>query len=1251
MLGNTTVGDEDHEESTMPRNRRSLDIPTTSCTGPHQQNSISNVFNIESFDNSKIPWTRWIERFEGALDIFNVSEDKKVRYLLHYMGPETYDVICDKLTPKSPNTEQYEVLVKLLQEFYDPAPLEIAEIFRFHRRKQEEGENIQDFLKSLQKLSIHCNFGNYLTTAIRNQFVFGLFSVQIQNRLLETRNLTLDRAVEVAVAMELSARNTAEFHSQKEGNLLAFSSQSKENKNILQKSFCFRCGDKNHFANNCKKTNLLCSFCHRKGHLQKVCRKVSNTNTFQFESQDVIQDIVALESEQDMFREKFIQSFIVDNKKIEFLVDSGAAVTVMGKRQFDLLFPNSVVQSTNLKLISYCQNSLTVLGFYPCKVKFRNTNYCLNLYVVACDREPLVGREWIRQIKLNLFDNVNNISPKCSDIFEEFSRKYANVFCTGIGKFKGIQVRLVLKENVIPSFFKARPIPFSLMAKADEEIEKLVSEGILTKVNRSEWATPIVPVVKSNGSIRICGDFRLTVNKNLKVDNHPLPTVDELFHSLAGGQKFTKLDLSQAYLHMEVHPDDRHLLTLNTHKGLYECNRLMFGISSAPAIFQREMEILLKGIPGVSVYLDDIKVTGETDAIHLERLHQVFERLSSHDLHINKEKSIFFADKIEYCGYIIDSRGIHKIPAKINTIIDAPQPKDKTQLRSFLGLINYYGRFLKNLSTILFPLTRLLHKNSKFVWSRECEQSFKNVKQIIAESDFLTHFDSKLPLILATDASPYGVGAVLSHKFPDGSERPIQFASQTLSLTQQKYSQIDREAYGIIFGVRKFYQYLFGNRFTLITDHKPLLQIFSLHKTLPTLTATRMQHYAIYLQSFNYDIQYRSSKEHGNADFCSRLPLQSETLIQFDALDLFEIKQIETLPVSFSQIAYYTERDKLLQPLLDGLKTGKEIQSALRFGIPQTEFSLQQGCLIRGVRVVIPKFLQSQILEELHTAHFGITKMKNLARGYCWWSGIDHDIEKLVNECLQCKKIQNNPTTVPVHSWEETSFPFERVHIDYMTYGGQPYFILVDAFSRWPEVYLTHDMSSKTTIKICREIFSRFGMPKYIVSDNGRQFLSHEFKEFLRNNGIKQKLTAPYHPATNGLAERFVQTIKQAIRATNSSSHDREKELYKILLQFRKMPHTATNKSPSALIFNREIRSRLDVIKPEGDSIHDNVSRIPKHCNVRTYELNTRIMVRNYSDSEKWVFGLIIRRLGNLHYLIKLDDGRVCKRHVNQLRS
>ena len=302
------------------------------------------------------------------------------------------------------------------------------------------------------------------------------------------------------------------------------------------------------------------------------------------------------------------------------------------------------------------------------------------------------------------------------------------------------------------------------------------ASGVLRKVNYAEWAAPIVPVPKKDGTIRICGDYKVTVNPYLHVDQYPLPKPSDLMACLTGGQKFSKLDLSAAYQQILLDDESAKLLTINTHQGLYEFSRLPFGVASAPAVFQKAMDGILQGIPHCICYLDDILVIGRSDAEHLQNLEKVLQHLQEQGVRL-KEKCSFFQDSVEYLGHTINAKGIHTTNKKVKAILDALSPRNLSELRSFLGLLNYYSRFLPNITATLHPLHTLLRAGQPWMWSQNCEAAFQAAKEAVVGTPILAHYNPDLPISLAGNASAYGVGAVISHTMQDGTERPLAFAS------------------------------------------------------------------------------------------------------------------------------------------------------------------------------------------------------------------------------------------------------------------------------------------------------------------------------------------------------------------------------------------------------------------------------------------------------------------------------------------
>lgn len=1249
-------------------------------------NHVAQVsFVFEHYDPAKSTFTRWLDRLEETFNTFDVPENSRKSRLIYYMGQDIYNKLCDKISPEKPQDKTYKEITEILEKHYNPKPLEIVETYKFRLRVQNENEKVQDFLISLRKLAVNCGFKEHLQRALRDQFTFGLRDKRILHRLLEEKDLTVDKALEIAIGMELSSDGTTMINKKPSNNSAAASevhavhhaSSTKSSKNKKKaKNFaenkstqCYRCGASSHLANACKFKDVSCRYCKILGHLEKMCLKKKNENvskksdsnngksshtTNYIEKLDV-EEIFHVRTQD--FKSKFTIELRVEDCKVKFEVDTGSAVSILNDEDRKKFFNNFTLQATDTKLISYCNTEISVRGFITIKVFYRNLQKNLKLYIVQGSRLPILGREWICRLGLdlnNLYElSVNFVDKPSLNVLgeiEKFKVKYAKVFDGSLKEgIQNYKAKIQLKPDAKPVFQKYRQVPFAIKPLVEKELNALVESGVLVKVDHSEWATPIVPILKGKGKVRICGDYKTTLNPRILIDSHPLPTLDELAEEMVDGEKYTKLDLFKAYYQMTIDENTQNLLTLSTHLGLFRPTRIVNGIASGPAVWQRFIEMVLCGIPGVKALSDDVRVTGKTAAEHLQNLERVLQRFEKYNLKLNLEKCEFFQDEIEYCGVIISKNGMRKIRDKCEAIEEMPFPKNKDEVRSFIGFVNYYGRFIKDLSSKLYPITNLLKDGVKFKFDKRCEKAFKQIKEEVQSERILVHYDPKLPLVMATDASPVGVSAVLSHRFPDGTERPIKYASQTLSPTQQNYSQIDREAYGVIFGVKKFYRFLFGRHFILQVDNRPLSQIFSPSKSLPTLATTRMQHYAIFLQSYDYEVEWRNSKSHANADCLSRLPIPVTSGFDLDVCDVFEINQIETLPLKVADLKEVTMRDKSVKVLIHGLSTGQIVNYQDRFGIDQTEFTLQSGCLMRGIRVYVPESLRKRVLNELHSTHFGVVRMKSLARGYCWWPGIDKDIEELAKDCRSCALFKPNPEKVPIHTWEAVHEPFQRVHVDFAgEFMGRYFFVLVDAYTKWPEVIEMKTITAGATITVCHDIFTHFGFPSMIVSDNGPQFTSTEFQEYCARYGITHRTGAPYHPATNGQAERMIQTVKNKLKTLVEEHRDTSKlklELGNILLDYRKTIHPATSKSPSQLFLGRQIRSRLDLLKPANE-IRDTPEL------KKSFSVGEKVQVRDYFDNKvKWKFGTILDKIGKLLYSVELEDGRTWRRHVDQIRS
>lgn len=1025
---------------------------------------------------------------------------------------------------------------------------------------------------------------------------------------------------------------------------------------------CLRCGRNNHTTKECKisHSKLHCNSCQKDGHIEKVCittltkkprhsvkaidDEYPASQTFGIGKIDIC-DIFDLDATDT---EKFVTTLLIEGKPQTFEVDSGAARTLLPKYLFDQLeLAHTKLQAPDIRFRSYTGDIFDPIGFAEVKVEYNTRTSTEKLYVVSNNFSPVVGRVWIRRLQITLAHSEssrtlsNEIKLVQSDpeqLIQRMEHKFGKIFEQSVGSLPQHKGSLQLRPNAKPSYVKPRTLPFALRKTVETDLLKLADEGILTKIDHSDWASPLVVVPKPDGSLRLCVDYKTTVNPQLRDSHHPIPRIDETLHKLRGARFFCKLDLFKAYWHIPMDEESAMIQTISTHLGTFRINRLSQGIKTAPSIFHCILDQLLAPLTGVTAYFDDIIVFGNTIDECYHRLDSCLQVLQNNNLHLNRTKCVFFSQKITYLGYVIEHNKISKSPTKVSSILEAPRPKNIEDVRRFLGLVTYYSKFIPNASSITYPIRQLLLKNCKFFWSAKCESAFLRLKREIASDQVLTPYHPELPLRLACDASPYGIAAVLSHVI-NGDERPIAFISRSLTQAESQYSQLDREALAIVFAVGKFFQYLYGRHFELLTDNRPLIRIFH-PSNVPPMTAGRLLRYAVFLRGFEYTIRHRSAEAHKNVDYLSRAPLPVShngidvTLSkEADQIEIETICQISSLDITSHSLAQESATDAEIQPIITQLKNGTN----------DTRYSLNKGVLFRDDRVYIPTSLRTSILNELHSTHSGIVRMKRLARRYCYWPGIDSDIEKLVRSCSACAANQKQPSRIDTHTWEVPVSNFERVHMDYAgPVHGYNIFILIDAKSKWPEVRLTHSApTSASTIEFLQDIFATHGFPAQLVSDNAAIFTSAEFSAYCRKCGIAQHFIAPGHPATNGQAERFVQTLKHTLKSCLDSSNAPLPILVRnILFRYRATPLNS-GKSPAELYLHRPLRIQLDALRPLQKSPNSNKSPVKRH-----FIVGERVQARL---GNKWELGKITACLGSLHYKVQLDSGFCTKKHVNQL--
>ncbi|GBP59580.1 Uncharacterized protein K02A2.6 [Eumeta japonica] len=638
----------------------------------------------------------------------------------------------------------------------------------------------------------------------------------------------------------------------------------------------------------------------------------------------------------------------------------------MSNTFYTAYFKHQALSRINGSLRCYDGSPITPRGSCSLSVTYRGRTKQIKFYIIdnGCHVQPapILGRDFMSEFNLGISEMkyIDNPVIEETSVAKILMNKFPAVFSNKLGKLNKFKVQLQLKPDAKPIFFKPRPVPFALKPKVDEALDKLIETGILKSVNYSDYATPITPVLKSDGTVRVCGDYSVTLNKVLHIDRYPLPRIEELFARLHEGKEFSKLDLSMAYMQLELTEDSQPLTCINTHRGLFQFTRLVFGLSSAPAIFQKTMERILAGIEGICIFLDDFLISGRNKDTHRKRLNEVLNRLQE-------------------AG----------------------------------------------------PFARFAKMGAKWMWSEAHQSAFETVKRALESELALAHYDPRLSTVLTVDASPTGLGRVGAAA--GGRLREVAFASRALTPSERVYSQIQKEATAIIFGVKKFHQYLYGRAdpFVLKTDHKPLLSIFGNKKGIPEMTANRLQRYALFLSAYNYTVQYVRSANNV-ADYLSRSHPQARAAADGSGAG--------TCAASVD--------------VEDG-----EINSYLHF-ISSND---QSSITIKEIKV------ETQNDPMLHSV---VNFIRNDATSRAQWARAAR-------------------ATVGTRS-----FGYAKCGHIYARQGGT-HLVVVDAHSKWVEwAPLADGAGTEPVLRRLSEMLGRFGLPRTIVTDNATPFTSARFRRY-----------------------------------------------------------------------------------------------------------------------------------------------------------
>ena len=769
--------------------------------------------------------------------------------------------------------------------------------------------------------------------------------------------------------------------------------------------------------------------------------------------------------------------------------------------------------------------------------------------------------------------------------------------------------------------------PHTEVKHEGEMIDKLLEQGVI-RPSCSDWASPTVIVSKKDGTARFCVDYR-RLNAVTVKDCYPLPRQDDTFDRLSPNKMhfISSLDCKDGYYHIPMSPNSIKKTAFTSQHGLFEFVVMPFGVTGGPSTYQRMMDVLMSGLrfECVMVYLDDLIVFSNSFEKHLNDLEQVFKRLASANIKLKGSKCQFLKDEISFLGHIVSKEGISVDPVKVQKLLDLPIPKTLRELRAFIGLASYYRRFIPGFATISAPLNRLTKKGVSIdSWNSVCTEAFNSLKHALISAPVLRSPDFTRQFTVYTDASEYGIGGILAQHDDDNNEYVVCYASRTMTKAERNYTVTEKEALAVVYALRHFRPYLYGVTFRLVTDHSALRWLLDQKHA-----EGRIARWQLLLRDYDFTIEHRRGTQHGNADAMSRLVIPVSDCEDEIALTS-AVHAVNSQPVDedaeqvvsappLIDLSRCQAEDKYLSAVLHFLSTQRVPEDEELARLCQLEdwdavFMMEENGVVKRVvkpkggermqLIAVPEFgnLRQTLLTQFHdsplSGHLGFDRtLDRIQRSY-WWPNMKSSVLNFVASCRQCatKKIIRHKKGIPLMHQETPGEPMQSIAMDIL--GPLPVtkrnnrFVIVftDRFSRFVEIEALQDQEAATVADaFVKCILLRHGAPRVLLSDRGSNFLSGLMKEIYKRLSIDKRQTTAYHPAGNGLVERFNSTLLNIISMyVNSLQKNWDELLSFAAFSYNTSQHSTTKLSPFFVLHGRHPNLPIDIIMNRADSIYNN---------------------------------------------------------------
>lgn len=994
----------------------------------------------------------------------------------------------------------------------------------------------------------------------------------------------------------------------------------------------------------------------------------------------------------------------ISGEEVRGLLDSGASISCLGKGAFETLQKcNLRWKEIETKVQTASGQQQEVKGYTDVVITYKEMSRPIRLYVIPSLSQSLyLGIDfWIH---FNLLPKLEEVEvtqevaeaadPNLHQLNSVQNKRLNNIISLfpscekeGLGKTTLLKHEIDV-GSAAPSKQRYYAVSPAIQKTMYEEVDRMLDLGVIEE-SRSAWSSPVTVVAKANGKSRLCLDARHLNSVTVK-DAYPMPLIEGILSRLNETHFISSVDLKDAFWQIELEEQSREKTAFTVPgRPLYQFTRMPFGLCNAAQSMCRLMDLTIPSAlrEFIFVYIDDLLVVSSNFETHLERLQLVADCLRKSNLTINVGKSKFCMRTIKYLGHIVGNGEIKPDPDRVKSIAEFPQPTTVRQVRRFLGMAGWYQRYIHNYSDVAAPITDLLRNADRFNWNPNAQAAFKALKTCLTTAPVLTHPDFSLPFCIQCDASISGVGGVL-FQTKNGEERPIAFMSKKLNSAQRNYTVTELECLAAILCVKRFRCYIEGMEFKIITDHASLKWLMC-QKDL----TGRLARWSLKLQAFNFSIEHRKGSENIVPDTLSRATVDEINTVS---------QPLDIADPEFKSESY--------QQLLEHVKSNQPQLADLRINDNIVYKRIIHGGDTNGAsewKIWVPDGLQEKIIAESHNppsaAHGGVDKTLDLIRRYHFWPGMSSGVRAFIAQCSLCKETKSpNQTLRPLMGVPLIAErPFQHIYIDLLgpyprsKLGNSVILIILDQLTKFVWLKPLRKATAITIVKYVEaEIFHLIGAPETILSDNGKQFVSKEFKSLLNRYGVKQIYTATHSPQVNA-SERVNRSIIAAIRVYIEQDQTRwDVNISAIASALRNATHASTSRSPYFAVYGQHMiqhaaaypllhklksleSGEIEVLPPSDlrftlNQEVRNKLQLAQERSRRTYNLKARevtfrpgqeVFRRSFLQSDatqnfnaklskQWLPARIIRKKGSCLYELEDRQGRPIKTayHAKDIR-